>query len=83
MTDHTLGDEPIEPSYIQNMQTIAGMLDRMFNSDGPDNRTTGFVLLVFPFGEGDGRCNYISNGADRDDIVRLFEDQIKRFKGLG
>jgi hypothetical protein len=54
----------------------------MFNGDkrGPD-RDVGFVLLVFPFGEKEGRCNYISNGADRKDIVTLFKEQIKRFEG--
>ncbi len=83
MTDHSLGDAPIEAAYIEDMQAIAGALDKIFNghaaTDG--NRSTGFVLLVFPFGDDSGRCNYISNGADRDDIVRLFEEQIKRFKG--
>jgi hypothetical protein len=41
---------------------------------------TGFVLLVFPF-QGEGRCNYISNGADRRDIVVLMKEQIRRFEG--
>jgi hypothetical protein len=44
-------------------------------------REVGFVLLVFEFGEKKGRCNYISNGADRKDIVTLFREQIKRFEG--
>jgi hypothetical protein len=37
--------------------------------------------LVFPFGAEDGRCNYISNGADRRDIVTMLKEQIKRFEG--
>jgi hypothetical protein len=37
---------------------------------------------VFPFGDRSGRCNYISNGAERDDIVRMFKEQIKRFEEL-
>jgi hypothetical protein len=77
-----LGDAPIEPKYIEQMNAIAGALDEMFNGDkkGKD-RKVGFVLLVFEFGEKEGRCNYISNGADRRDIVTLMKEQIKRFEG--
>jgi hypothetical protein len=76
-----LGDAPIEAEYREKMAAIAATLDELFN--GPDKgpaRQTGFVLLVFPFGEGEGRCNYISNG-DRKDIVTMFKEQIKRFEG--
>lgn len=71
-----LGDQPIEARYEAKMQALAGALDELLN-DGArgGDRTTGFVLLVFPFGSEDGRCNYISNGADRKDIVRLFREQ--------
>jgi hypothetical protein len=77
-----LGDAPIEPEYLDMMNQIAHGLDQIFNGDkrGSD-RNTGFVLLVFPFGEKEGRCNYISNGADRQDIVTMFKEQIKRFEG--
>jgi hypothetical protein len=77
-----LGDAPIEPAYIEKMQVLAHFLDEEFNGDKRgDERSTGFVMLVFPFGSKDGRCNYISNGADRGDIVKLFKEQIKRFEG--
>jgi hypothetical protein len=77
-----LGDGPIEPEYIDMMQAMARALNEMFNGDAKvGDRKTGFVLLVFPFGEKEGRCNYISNGADRKDIVTLFKEQIKRFEG--
>ena len=80
MTDQ-LGDASIEPAYIERMNALAEALDRVFNSGlHGDDRTTGFVLLVFPFGEKEGRCNYISNGADRKDIVKLFREQIERFE---
>jgi hypothetical protein len=64
------------------MVGVAKALDETFNGEekGQD-RKTGFVLLVFPFGEGEGRCNYISNGASRDDIVVMLKEQIKRFEG--
>jgi hypothetical protein len=79
-----LGDAPIESEYVKAMNHIASLLDKLFNGDTHgDERKTGFVLLVFPFGSGDGRCNYISNGADRRDIVKLFREQIKRFEGVG
>jgi hypothetical protein len=77
-----LGDAPIEPAYIEKMNDIAHALDKLFNVDAVgDDRSTGFVLLVFPFNSDDGRCNYISNGARRDDIVKLMKEQIKRFEG--
>jgi hypothetical protein len=37
--------------------------------------------MVFPFNDHEGRCNYISNGADRRDVVTLMKEQIKRFEG--
>ena len=78
----TLGDASIEPKYIEMMNGIARALDRAFNGDAKGkDRKTGFVLLVFDYGESEGRCNYISNGANRQDIVTLFKEQIKRFEG--
>jgi hypothetical protein len=82
MTNHPLGDAPIEAAYEERMRTVASALDRVFNGDAKgDARPTGFVLLVFEFGSSEGRCNYISNGADRDDVVRLLREQIARFEG--
>jgi hypothetical protein len=81
--EHTLGDAPIQPEYVEQMNTLAHHLDAFFNGDkkGPD-RPTGFVLLVFPYGDEAGsRCNFISNGADRRDIVTLFKEMIARFEG--
>jgi hypothetical protein len=77
-----LGDAPIEAAYREKMTALARAIDGLFNGDvtGPA-RETGFVLLVFPFGEKEGRCNYISNGADRRDIVTMLKEQIKRFEG--
>jgi hypothetical protein len=80
-----LGDAPIEPEYYAMMNDVARLLDKAFNGDahGKD-RPTGFVLMVFPFAEfekGDARCNYISNGADRNDVVTLMKEMIARFEG--
>jgi hypothetical protein len=80
--ENTLGDAPIETEYRAQMIAVAHTLDEFFNGEkkGQD-RAVGFVVLVFPFGEREGRCNYISNGADRKHIVSLFREQIKRFEG--
>lgn len=77
-----LGDAPIQTDYREKMNAVAAALDQLFNGEtrGKD-RATGFVLLVFPFGEQEGRCNYVSNGADRRDIITLMKEQIKRFEG--
>lgn len=79
---HTLGDAPISPEYLDRMNMLARELDRAFNGEakGPA-RKVGFVLLQFEFGDTSGRCNFISNGADRKDIVVLFKEMIARFEG--
>ncbi len=77
-----LGDAPIEEKYREQMKNLAAFLDTYFNgrARGQD-RKTGFILMVFPFGEAEGRCNYISNGADRKDVVTMMKEQIARFEG--
>lgn len=81
MSQQDIGDGPVERQYVQTMTGIAHALDAAFNGDTTGGeRETGFVLLVFPFGERQGRCNYISNGADRRDIAALLAEQLKRFE---
>ncbi len=77
---HEYGTAPIQPEYAEQMKEIVMTLDCIFNGEkrGAD-RPTGFVLLVFPFGEKEGRCNYISNGADRADMIKLLREQANRF----
>lgn len=78
---HELGDAPIQEEYRQKMVAIVKTLDEFLNGDARgEKRETGFVLMVFPFGSKDGRCNYISNGADRDDVVCLMKEMIARFQ---
>jgi len=78
----TLGDAPIEEKYRQQMVALAQGINEILNGKlKGDARHTGFVLLVFPFEGHEGRCNYISNGANREDIVTLMKEQIKRFEG--
>ena len=76
-------DAEIQEQYRVLMNKIAATLDKAFNGEATGtDRETGFVLLVFPFGDADGtRCNYISNGASRQDIASLFREMAARFKG--
>ena len=80
-----LGDVPIQPEQHERMNTVARALDRVFNGTAMGrDRKVGFVLMVYPFddhGGTDGRCNYISNGANRKDVVKLMQEMIKRFEG--
>jgi hypothetical protein len=81
--DYTLGDAPIQQAYVDQMKAVAGALDEMFNGNlRAPHKKTGFVLLVFPFGDDPkGRTNFISNGADRRDIITLFKEMLARFEG--
>jgi len=77
-----LGDAPIEETYRDTMNAVAGALDEAFNGVAKGKeRKVGFILMVFPFGADDGRVNYISNGASRADIVTMLKEQIARFEG--
>ena len=80
--EERLGDAPIEAEYVEKMNALAHAINELFNGDAKgDARKTGFVLMVFPFGDHSGRCNYISNGADRTDVVTLMKEMIARFEG--
>jgi hypothetical protein len=81
---HTLGDAPIQPEYVEQMNQLARFIDQKFNGLAKGKaRKAGFVLLVFPFGENDGaRCNFSSNGADRADLAVLFKEMAARMAGM-
>lgn len=80
---NTIGDGPLEDQYREKMIAVVRGLDEIFNGQaGGPGRKTGFVLLVFPFGDHEGRCNYISNGADRRDIAIMLREQLARFEGM-
>lgn len=62
------------------MQSMARGLDEILNID-LTNRQNGFVLLVFPFnGPPNGRTNYISNAAERKEIVDVMKEVVGRFE---
>ncbi len=74
--------DPISAEYLEQMNRVAGSLDRVFNGDakGPD-RKVGFALFVFPFGGPDGqRTNYISN-SDRRAMIVALKEVLARFEG--
>lgn len=79
--EQQLGNAPVEPRLVVQMNEIAAALDQIFNPGkrGKD-RTNGFVLLVFPFEGREGRCNYISN-ANRQDVIVLLKEQLAYFEG--
>jgi hypothetical protein len=74
-----IGDGPIEAVFADKMNALAHAVDELFNFDKND-RKVGFILMVFPFGHEDHRCNYISN-ADRKDVVVLLKEQLARLEG--
>jgi len=77
--EHRLGDAPVEnPFYVH----LARAVDEVLNDGKKGNdRPFGFVMMIFPFNSHDGRCNYISNGADRRDVLVLMKEMIARFEG--
>lgn len=78
-----LGDQPVSPEYRKKMIAVCDVLDKFFNGERLPGapRETGFVLMVFKFGDSEGQCNYMSNGARRADVVRLMKEMIHRFEG--
>lgn len=78
-----LGSGPIAEEYKTHMLALAQAIDELLNGENPTKRGTGFVLMVFPFGQPDEqhRCNYVSN-ADRKDIVALLKEQLAYFQGM-
>jgi hypothetical protein len=78
--EQTLGDAPVEEAYHDRMRVVARAIDHFFNGEPPAEKKTGFVIMVFDFGTGPGRCNYMSN-ASREDVVTLLKEQLARFEG--
>lgn len=75
-----IGDGPLDPTTGPLMLAMAQAMDDMLNPD-PARKGNGFILLVFPFGDGEGRCNYVSN-ANRADVVVLLREQLARLQGM-
>lgn len=78
------GTDPLEVEFEEIMIGMASHCDAALNpgQEGSD-RKLGFVLLVFPFDAAGGRVNYLTNGADRAEIIRLMQGQIDGFEKDG
>jgi hypothetical protein len=71
---------PIQQDYREVMNDLAKMIDRILNED-MSKRTTGFALLMYPFGEAPkGRINYIGNG-ERADVLVALKELVARWEG--
>ena len=80
--EQRLGDAPIEPQYREQMERMAITLDELLNGEATGkDRKMGFLLMVFPYNDHQGRVNYMSNGANREDVIILMKEQIARFEG--
>lgn len=75
-----LGDNPVEARFRQQMEAVMEAVDTAFNGKERP-RAVGVVMMVFPYGADDGRCNFMSNGADRRDIILLMKEMVARFEG--
>jgi TolB-like protein len=75
-----LGDAPIDPELHKLMNALAHGIDELLNGKPPTTKTNGFILMIFPFEDHEGRCNYISN-AQREDVVTMLKEQVARFEG--
>lgn len=77
-----LGDQPIEDKFSAVMIRFMRTFDEIFNAGlKPPNKKVGVIMLTFEYGETEGRCNYISNGANRQDVIVMLKEQVARFEG--
>jgi hypothetical protein len=65
------------------------LIDTLFNgaAHGKD-RKIGYVLLTFPMNRPDlplneGKCNFGSNGANREDLAKMFRFMLKEWEKAG
>ena len=78
--EYQLGSAPVEPAATGQLKAIAAAIDDFLNPDRA-HKQWGFIVLMFPFGEKPGRCNYMSN-AQRDDVKVLLREQLAYFEGM-
>lgn len=71
--------DPIQDEYKHLMRSLADAIDGLLN-EPREERKTGFALLMFPFGDHQGRMNYISN-ADREHMLIALKEFIAHAEG--
>jgi hypothetical protein len=79
MDNHQIGDAPADAAIQREMMAVARTID-MWLKDRTAPVPWGFIIMMFPLDDHEGRCNYMSN-AKREDIVVLLKEQIRRFEG--
>lgn len=66
-----------EKTNTELFNTIATVLDEVFNKPG-ESKKVAFVLLVMPFdGPKGARVNYVSNG-NRENVTEMLEEVTAR-----
>jgi len=73
-----------EKAHRDGMQRLAFELDQLLNGVLiGQNRQIGFVALMFPFGQhsNGAQVNFVTNGANRDDVIALFKAMLARLEG--
>lgn len=79
---HQYGDAPVEEPTRKQMEVVMRTLDGYVNGDAKGaDRKTGIVVMMFEFGDDPGRCNFMSNGVSRADLVTLMREIVARFEG--
>lgn len=68
---------PVEEHVQKVLYAVGKAIDEFVTEHHPEGM--GFFVAMFQFGSG-GRFNYLSN-ARRDDIVKLLEEMLVKFKG--
>lgn len=63
---------PIEKKHYEKMNATAKWLDKRFEG-------YGFTLLIFNFGEGTKRMNYISN-TERETMITAMKEFISNYE---
>ena len=80
--DQRLGDAGVQEDMYAQLTAVMGAIDDFLNQGIKGSaRPWGIVVMMFPYGNVEGRCNYMSNGADRKDVVTLMKEMVARFEG--
>jgi len=74
-----IGDGPVDSEIAREMHAVAKTIDHWLN-EHTGGKKWGFLVMMFPFDDHAGRCNYMSN-AKRDDVIVLLKEQLRRFEG--
>ena len=80
-----MSDDQTAPERLQDfLSSIAAALDQILNGKevlkDKTLRKTGFILMIYPYGSIDDRCNFITNGATRTEIIARLKTQIQTFE---